>query len=54
MLNTIIALLIEKDLMTEAEGRALADKLRLATLPADFSSAAQQVKKFLDEIEKGR
>jgi hypothetical protein len=54
MINTIIAILVEKGFFTEAEGEALADKVRNGTLPADYKSAARQVKAWLEEVEKGQ
>lgn len=54
MLNTFIAILIEKEILSEAEGRALAEKVGVATLPSDFDAAWKQVKKFMAEIAKGR
>jgi hypothetical protein len=53
MINVFIALFVEKGLLTEAEGEALAYKMRLATLPADYDSAAKLMKKMLAEVEKG-
>ena len=53
MINTIIALLVEKGFFTEVEGEALAKKVREGTLPADYPSAARQVKAWLEEVEKG-
>jgi transcriptional regulator CtsR len=50
MINTVIALLVEKNLMTKEEGESLAKKLRDATLPSDFNLAHAQVKKFLKSI----
>lgn len=54
MINTIIALLVEKGFFTEAEGESLANKIREGTLPADYRSAARQVKAWLAEVEKGQ
>lgn len=54
MINTIIALLAVQGIITEEEGEALAEKIRLATLPGDFKSALRQVKTFLDEVRQGR
>lgn len=54
MLNVIIALLVEKGFMDEADGLALVDKLKYATMPGDFASAHTMVKKFLAQIEKER
>lgn len=53
MINTIIALLVEKGLFTEIEGEAFAKRVREGTLPADYRSAARQVKQWLEEVEKG-
>lgn len=53
MINTFIALLVLKGELTEAEGESLAEKIRNATLPADYRSAMKQVQKFLDQIERG-
>jgi len=53
MLNTIIALFVVKDILTEAEGEALATKIRTATLPADYRSSLKQVQKFIDQVERG-
>ena len=53
MINMFIALFVEKGLLTKVEGEALAYKLRLATLPADYPSAEKLIKKMLDEVEKG-
>lgn len=54
MINTFVALLIEKGILGKEEGEAFAEKMRNATLPADFSSAHSQVKEFLAAIAKGR
>lgn len=54
MLNTLIALLVEKELLTEAEGETMATKISTATLPADYATAARQVRKFLNDIEQGK
>lgn len=54
MINTVIALLVEKGFFTEAEGEAFAEKMRFATLPADYKSAHAQVKAWLEEVEKGQ
>lgn len=54
MLNTLIALLVTKELLTENEGKELATKIATATLPADYDTAMRQVRKFLDDIEQGR
>lgn len=54
MINTFIALLVEFSELTEQEGEALAEKLRLATLPGDYRSAQRQVKQLLDDVRKGK
>ena len=53
MINSLIAILVAKKLFTEEEGRSMAEKMRLATLPADYASAQKQIQKFLHELEKG-
>lgn len=53
MINTFIALLVALGDLTPEKGEALAEKLRLATLPGDYVSAQRQVRQFLDEVEKG-
>lgn len=53
MINTIIALLVELDLLTEAEGEELALKVRQGTLPQDFPSSRRQVKQWLKEVKEG-
>lgn len=52
MINTFIALLIEKGIVSEEEGKAFAEKMKNSMLPADFNSAHAQVKKFLAAIAK--
>ncbi len=54
MLNTMIAILVEKLILTEEEGRALVEKLKYATLPGDYGTSRAQVKKFFDQITKGK
>lgn len=54
MINTFISILIEKGILEAAEGEALAEKLSLSTLPADFKSAHEQVKNLMADIAKGR
>lgn len=54
MINTIVALLVEMDLLTEAEGEALAQKMRQGTLPADYPSSLRQVKMWLKDVKAGR
>lgn len=54
MLNTFIAILIEKDILTPEEGKSLAEKVSVATLPSDFDAAHKQVKKFFEAIAKGK
>lgn len=52
MINTLISILIVKGILGEAEGKALAEKISLSTLPADFDSAYKQVKNFIATIAK--
>lgn len=52
MLNMIMAILIEREVVTETEGKALVDKILHSTLPADFASSQKLLKKFLIQIEK--
>lgn len=54
MINTIIALLVELELMKPEEGELLAQKIREATLPADYPSAARQLKEFLEDARNGK
>lgn len=54
MINTIVALLVEFELLTSEEGEALATKIRQATLPADYGSSLRQVKEFMKEVRKGK
>lgn len=54
MINVIVALFVEKGLLTEVEGEALAKKWKDGTLPSDYASAAKQVKVWLEEAEKGQ
>lgn len=54
MINIFIALFVEKGLLTESEGEALAEKIRFATLPADYGTASKLMKKMLSDIERGR
>lgn len=53
MINIFIALFVEKGLLSEAEGEALAEKVRMATLPGDYGTASKLLKKMLAEVEKG-
>jgi hypothetical protein len=54
MLNTLIAILMEKGILDEEDGLALVEKLKYATLPSDFASARTQIKKVFAQIEKER
>jgi hypothetical protein len=51
MINSFIAILIEKKVLTQAEGEAIAKKLQNATLPYDFPSSHAQIKKFFKQID---
>lgn len=53
MVNIIIALLVEKGLFSAAEGEALAEKIRFATLPSDYATATKLIRTMLTEVEKG-
>jgi hypothetical protein len=50
MINSFIAILVHKEILTKAEGEALAKKLNEATLPSDFGTALKQVEKFFRTI----
>lgn len=52
MINTFIAILVHKEVLTKEEGEALANKIRNATLPGDFGSAVSQVEKFFKTIAR--
>ena len=52
MLNMFIALLLEKGILTEHEAEGLVENLKYATLPGDFGSARQSMKKILAKIER--
>lgn len=53
MINIFIALFVEKGLLTPSEGEALSEKIRFATLPADYKTATKLLQKMLADIEKG-
>jgi hypothetical protein len=53
MINIFIALFVEKGLLSPDEGEALADKIRLSTLPSDYRTATKLLKKLLNDVEKG-
>lgn len=48
--NIFIALLVEKLILTEKEGKALADKIGTAMLPSDYREAQKLLKKILNKI----
>ena len=48
----IISVLVEKLILTEAEGEALAEKMRFATRPSDYRTSRVLMKKLFEEIEK--
>lgn len=52
MLNMMIALLLEKEIITEHEALGLVEELKYATLPGDFPSAQKSMKKMLAKIER--
>lgn len=54
MLNMIIALLLEKGVVDEYEAEKLVEELRYATMPHDFASAHQFMKKIMRKIERDR
>lgn len=54
MLNVLIAILMEKGILDEADGLELVEKLKYATLPGDFPSAHAMVKKVFAQIDKER
>ena len=54
MINTIVALLVEFELLTSEEGEALAKKIRQGTLPSDYASSARQVKQWIKEVKEGK
>ena len=54
MLNMIIALLLEKELLSEYEAEELVENLKYATMPGDFPSARAAMKKIMAKIERGR
>lgn len=54
MINTVIALLVELELIKQDEGELLAKKIRQGTLPGDFPSALRQVKVWLKEAKEGK
>lgn len=53
MMNIILALFANKGLLSKAEAEAFADKIRFATLPGDYKTAAKLVEQLLSEVEKG-
>jgi hypothetical protein len=53
VINVFIALFVEKGLLSPNEGEALSEKIRFATLPGDYRSAAKLLQKLLAEVEKG-
>lgn len=50
MFNVVIALLVEKLILTEKEGIELAEKLSTAMLPSDYKQSQKLVKKIIDKI----
>lgn len=50
MFNILIALLVEKLVITEKEGKALAEQLGTAMLPSDFREAQRLIKKILAKL----
>lgn len=54
MLNIWIAVLVEKGVLDEEEGKLLVEKLRVSTLPGDYASARQLAKKLFALIEHER
>lgn len=54
MINTMIAVLVALDLLTEEEGELLAVKIRQGTLPQDFSSSLRQARVWVEEAKKSK
>jgi len=47
MLNAIVAILVEKGVLEEDEGKELVEKLKTSTLPGDWTSSRVMIKKSL-------
>lgn len=54
MINVFIAVLVHKEILTEAEGKELAKKIAFAVLPHEYNLAFDMVKTFLEEIEQAK
>lgn len=50
MFNIFLALLVEKLIITEKEGKELAEKLGTSMLPSDYKEAQKVLKKILLKI----
>lgn len=50
MVNIFIALLVEKLILTEKEGKELAEKLGSSMLPSDFKEAQKVLRKILQKV----
>ena len=51
MLNILIALMVEKLILTQKEGEALAKKLGESILPSDFKESQQFLKKIIAKLD---
>jgi len=54
MLNAIIAILAEKGILEDEEAKELVEKLKVSTLPGDWTSSRALIHKLFAAIEKDK
>jgi len=54
MLNAIIAILAEKGILEDEEAKELVEKLKVSTLPGDWTSSRALIHKIFAAIEKDK
>ena len=50
MINLFIAILVEKLILTQKEGEALAEKFSASMLPSNFKEMQRMIKKVLQKL----